>query len=97
MSNMGGDDCCKVCRFWRPGIRDTGYCHRRAPIAQMYSQLENYIAEIGYKICGPLPNTDWGKHETSDAEFSVWPATDGDEWCGDFEARHILSEQGETG
>lgn len=91
------EECCENCRYSKPVDTHLGFvCHRQAPVP--YNALAfhfgNMIREIGWilhiQVMGKAPEEDSDlTNETTEAgDHGIWPAVNGDEWCGEWKLRY---------
>jgi hypothetical protein len=92
---------CGDCRYWEPGVHQTGACHRHAPKSLSYhdEDVRKALAIIVRFASLEAGNS----NETADEDYceihpedrrtdTCWPVTEDHGWCGDFD--RILDRQG---
>lgn len=94
-------ECCENCRYSRPkGDASYGFeCRRQAPAP--YNALAfhfgDLIREVGWIIhiqaMGKDPEevSDLRNETTEAGDYAVWPAVNGDEWCGEWNMQNAVA------
>jgi hypothetical protein len=92
---------CKNCFFWTRRASE-GYCHRRAPIA-IRGETYLYDMSVAIKLLLWWSIREWGGDPDEQLgdylidnieggdETTLWPKTEANEWCGEWEARKTES------
>lgn len=68
-------DSCENCRFWNSVMSDVGECRRRPPV----------IVDAG--VSKALQDEDWTEVIESIWNYTEWPETFENNWCGEHERK----------